>query len=596
MATTPGTKTFTLSLHDQTVGVQLPRSIASDIESLFPTGIMTSDLGQSFVTVIEHEEGYTIHSSDEPTKTALPRDDLPLHLMEEVTRALVTRLDTAIAFHAAVVGYNGTTILMPGITGSGKSSLAAWLLDNGFEYHSDEIAILTSHNAILGFPRALVIKPGAAEKVRSFSVFKHLRLFECGSHLVVLPAETNIDSRAHPVRLIVFPKYEAGGDAKIEAVTEGETGLKLIACNLNARNLQNGGFHQIAALSRRIPAIVFRYGSFDQLKGTLDAIIRLAVDNQFGVAEMRRFLACSAGTRKPARPLGGSLSGEPVAGGTEGRGSSALRGTGSLLSESATQHEVKDDNLRREVAGTMTLTGYVVGEYWPKIQPAPLERTWMDTTKQRFAYRCLPLNIANGHGWEILCPSGFSAIWNGGAGLDAVSVHPDAGTTAPALSHFGRGVLTFLVPCLFRTNPSVDLMVQGPVNRPKDAIAALTGCVETDWTPFTFTMNWLFTRPGVQVRFEEDEPYCHIFPVRRGELEAIAPVLRPLSDNSLLSEQYETWAVSRMRFNEDLKQPGSLAQADKYQQFYHQGLDADKFSQSPLGHRTRLRLRPFAKG
>ena len=114
MGTTPGTKTFTLSLHDQTVGVQLPQSIASDIESLFPTGIMTSDLGQSFVTIIEHEEGYTIHSSDEPAKTALPRDDLPLHLMEEVTRALVTRLDTAIAFHAAAVGYNGTTILMPG--------------------------------------------------------------------------------------------------------------------------------------------------------------------------------------------------------------------------------------------------------------------------------------------------------------------------------------------------------------------------------------------------------------------------------------------------------------------------------------------------
>ena len=36
-------------------------------------------------------------------------------------------------------------------------------------------------------------------------------------------------------------------------------------------------------------------------------------------------------------------------------------------------------------------------------------------------------------------------------------------------------------------------------------------------------MNWMFTRPGTAVRFEKDEPYCHIFPVRRGELEAFAP-------------------------------------------------------------------------
>jgi Family of unknown function (DUF6065) len=31
-----------------------------------------------------------------------------------------------------------------------------------------------------------------------------------------------------------------------------------------------------------------------------------------------------------------------------------------------------------------------------------MERAWMDATDQRFAYRCLPLNIANAHGWEIL--------------------------------------------------------------------------------------------------------------------------------------------------------------------------------------------------
>lgn len=149
----------------------------------------------------------------------------------------------------------------------------------------------------------------------------------------------------------------------------------------------------------------------------------------------------------------------------------------------------------------MKLTAHVVDGHSVDIRPAPVARDWMNATDQRYAYRWLPLSIANAHGWEMLCPSGFTAVWDGGHGLDAVQVTPDAEERAPALGHFGHGVLTFHVPCLFRTAPGCDLMVQGPINRPKDAIAPLTGVVETDWSPFSFTMNWQFTRANAPVRF-----------------------------------------------------------------------------------------------
>src|ERR671914_419696 len=128
----------------------------------------------------------------------------------------------------------------------------------------------------------------------------------------------------------------------------------------------------------------------------------------------------------------------------------------------------------------MKLIAYMIDGHRMDIRPAPIEREWMDNTGERFAYRCLPLNIANAHGWEILCPSGFVAAWNGGRDKDAIEIFPDEGTVAPAI-------------------------------------------IETDWAPYSFTMNWQFTRPGAAVRFEKDEPYCHIFPVRRGQLEAFEP-------------------------------------------------------------------------
>jgi hypothetical protein len=242
----------------------------------------------------------------------------------------------------------------------------------------------------------------------------------------------------------------------------------------------------------------------------------------------------------------------------------------------------------------MKLIAYEVGAQAAQLRPAPFERPWMDATHQQFAYRCLPLSIANAHGWEAVCPSGFSAVWRGDAATDAITIIPDPGAPAAAVSHFGHGVLTFHVPCVFRTEPGFDLMVQGPINRPKDGLYPLTGVVETDWAPFTFTMNWLFTRPGAAVRFEAGEPFCHLYPIRR-ELERIEPQILPLEADPDLKRQYEAWTQSRNQFNAALKQPGAAARAEKWQKNYHRGQDAFGKAAGAEVHRTRLRLKPFTR-
>ena len=236
----------------------------------------------------------------------------------------------------------------------------------------------------------------------------------------------------------------------------------------------------------------------------------------------------------------------------------------------------------------MKLIAYVADGHHVDIRPAPLERAWMSGTDDRFAYRCLPLNIANAHGWEILCPSGFVAAWNGGRGKEAIEIFPDAGTTAPAISHFAHGVLTFHVPCLFQTDDGFDLIAQGPINRPKDGIAPLSGIIETDWAPYSFTMNWLFTRPGAAVRFERGEPYCHIFPVRRGQLEAFEPKVRPLSENEELQHAHNAWKAERGQFLRDLQQENSAARDEGWQRSYFRG------SGSHVPN-TRLRLKEFER-
>ena len=197
----------------------------------------------------------------------------------------------------------------------------------------------------------------------------------------------------------------------------------------------------------------------------------------------------------------------------------------------------------------MDLICHLVDRHPVDIRPARKRRNWMDQTPDAYAYRCLPLAIANAHGWEIFCPLTFEAEWNGGAGKEDVQVVfegdgengvlGDRKLTSMVASHFGSGILTFDLGLMFTTAPGYDLWVTGPTNEFKDGIQALSAVVETYWMPFTFTMNWKFTRPNCRVRFERDEPFCFFFPIEHGLLERFNPAFREIAGEPDLEKQYK---------------------------------------------------------
>lgn len=225
-----------------------------------------------------------------------------------------------------------------------------------------------------------------------------------------------------------------------------------------------------------------------------------------------------------------------------------------------------------------------------RMRPAPHRRQWMDDSPEGYAYRCLPLAIANTHGWEILNSTTFQAKWSGKNGKGDIEFATRDGAPPPlATSHFGEGVLTFHIPCLFKTPPGYELWVMGPPNKIKPYIQALNAVVETDWSPYTFTMNWKFSVPDKVVTFEENEPIATIFPIKRGEIETFKPVIRTPTDDAALWTEFSAWRASRNSFNKDLEVPGSTAQAQKWQKAYVTGPAEPVISP----HRTKLRLRDF---
>jgi hypothetical protein len=167
------------------------------------------------------------------------------------------------------------------------------------------------------------------------------------------------------------------------------------------------------------------------------------------------------------------------------------------------------------------------------IEPASSKRAWMDDTFKRIAYRCLPLVAANQMGWVVRCPASFTAIWSGKPDNHGVRIayeEDSAHLAGTAISHFGGGVLTFVLPWLFRTSPGFGLVLRGPTNEIKEHAIPLDAVIETDWSPYTFTMNWRLSQPEVPVRFRKGDAVCMLQPYPLALLEQFDCSFEPFAD------------------------------------------------------------------
>ncbi len=200
----------------------------------------------------------------------------------------------------------------------------------------------------------------------------------------------------------------------------------------------------------------------------------------------------------------------------------------------------------------MELTLYQVDstDGWA-FEPAPPTRQWMDDFPHGFAYRCIPLLSGNQLGWVLRCPVGFSATFKTDDHQTGIQLMFDANPEHwkhRILGHFGRGVLTFSLPWLFRTPPGYGLLVRGMNNFVKPGAQALDAFIETDWAFSTFTMNWRLLYRDRTVRFEQGDPVCQVLPYPKDLPEQFTLQQAPLASNAELQADYQKWSQSRREF------------------------------------------------
>jgi hypothetical protein len=195
-------------------------------------------------------------------------------------------------FHAAGLSWGELGMILPGRIGAGKTTLAAWLLTQGFRYLTDELVYVPQgDDTFQAFIRPLNVKPVARPLLRR--LFHAVGCDQAGSGHpgqraasgqprpsqdgLVLSGPTGdlvspeLLSPHRPfseagLRLIVFPRYRPDCRLDVTRLTRARAGLALMECLINARNLPQYGFDEAVRLARTVPAYRLAYSDFAQLE------------------------------------------------------------------------------------------------------------------------------------------------------------------------------------------------------------------------------------------------------------------------------------------------------------------------------------------
>jgi hypothetical protein len=230
---------------------------------------------------------------------------------------------------------------------------------------------------------------------------------------------------------------------------------------------------------------------------------------------------------------------------------------------------------------------YLFSEVNCKIVPSSPKRKWMDETPSKFAYRCLPLSMANQCTYDVLAPSTIKATWYGGVDSNKMIVeYLGDKSFSYASSEFGSGILTFHVDFVITSSFNTSIYVKGPANQFKKNINALEGIVETHWLPFTFTANWKFFEPG-EVIFEKDEPIFSFFPINLDYIESFDAQIGKIEDNKIFKNKYDQYCNSRSKHIEEGHTDGK-----DWQKYYMKGISPG-CTHVANNHKSNIKLKKF---
>lgn len=182
--------------------------------------------------------------------------------------------------HSAVLEKNGKALIFPGSPGSGKSTLCAGLVTQGWRLLSDEMALLSLKTGLLTpIPRPISLKNQSIDIIKSIpgNFFVGESVHDTAKGTVAhMSAPQNSVERSHELAkpsAVIFPKYRNGAETDLSPLSKGRTFLALADNSFNYHVLGETAFSALTTMIDQCKCYNFTYQDLDSAYETMDRLI-----------------------------------------------------------------------------------------------------------------------------------------------------------------------------------------------------------------------------------------------------------------------------------------------------------------------------------
>jgi hypothetical protein len=185
-------------------------------------------------------------------------------LMADLCRRAVSGTTNYLAIHAAVASRDGRGIILPAAPDAGKSTLVAGMVQAGFSFLSDEVALIDPDTGwVHPFPRPLLLDPssvaalnGLQEKLPpDYELFRLHRY-----HVAPDDLRSGALGTKQPVSLLVQPRYEAGAVSQLEVMSRADALRLLVEQSFNLDRSGGEGIRVLAGIVRAADCYRLTFG------------------------------------------------------------------------------------------------------------------------------------------------------------------------------------------------------------------------------------------------------------------------------------------------------------------------------------------------
>lgn len=201
----------------------------------------------------------------EQSYTTLPR--LLAALSHELMLSFIKLQPHLVWLHAGAVAHRGGAILIPGLTGQGKSTLVTQLYQQGWAYLADDLlALEPDTNRAIPFPRTPYVRlaPG-----RPLSPIQFRKLEKTKIEL----DPNRVCRQPQPIQAIVLPAYDAVTPAELVPCPPAEAVQVLLENCANFPDQRDTAVEHLCRLAEQLP--LFRL-SFHNGEQAAERLIRVA--------------------------------------------------------------------------------------------------------------------------------------------------------------------------------------------------------------------------------------------------------------------------------------------------------------------------------